>query len=190
VDEVEILTKTPSVDDIKRIIEVCERGRDKLLIEFLYFTGLRISEALSLKFSQVTKLKNKDLMIFNVKGKGDKTRFGTISIEFYSRLKSKLLKEGESDTDSIYLFRREKGDHNKPISRFYVSRLLKELSLKAKLINPIWPHGLRHAHATHALEKGASLSSIQKTLGHSDIKTTGKYLAVEVTGLSSEVLEF
>ena len=187
----EILTKTPAPEEIKRLIEVAERKRDKLLIEFLYFTGLRISEALSLKFGQFTKMKNKkSLILFNVKGKGDKTRFGTISEDFYLRLKSELLKSDESDSDMIYLFRREKGDTDKSISRFYVSKLLKELSLKAKLKNPIWPHGLRHAHATHALSKGASLSSIQKTLGHSDIKITGKYLAVEVDGLSSEVLEF
>jgi len=95
----------------------------------------------------------------------------------------------EKSPDNKFLFRREKGELDKAISRFYVSRLFAVLSQKAKLHQAIWPHALRHAHATHSLEKGASLVSIQKTLGHSDLKTTGKYLSIGIEGLSGEYLE-
>jgi len=133
--------------------------------------------------------KNPDLVLFSLKGKGSKTRFNTISKEFYLRLLEGLSRGDEKSPDNKFLFRREKGELDKVISRFYVSRLFTELSLKAKLHQAIWPHALRHAHATHSLEKGASLVSIQKTLGHSDIKTTGKYLAVEIEGLSGEFID-
>lgn len=190
VDEVEVLSKIPSVDEIKRLIEVAGRDRDKLLIEFLYKTGLRVSEALSIKFNhfKVTS-KNPELVLFSLKGKGSKTRFNTISKEFYLRLSECLLNDEEKTSDNKYLFRREKGERDKPISRFYVSRLFTELSKKACFHQAIWPHALRHAHATHSLEKGASLASIQKTLGHSDIKTTGKYLTVIIEGLSGGFLD-
>lgn len=104
-----------------------------------------------------------------------------ISKEFFERLNDGLFNDNLGDNQ--FLFKREKGEFEKPITRFYVNLILRELSIKARLKQAIRPHGLRHAHATHALEKGASLSAIQKTLGHESIKITGKYLSTEIENL-------
>lgn len=170
VDKMKFFSSVPEIEEIKRLIEVCDNTRDKLIIEFLYATGLRASEALSIKFSDFKKPKE-GKVLFTVLGKGSKTRFGQITEVLFEKLKSL-----EGYSPKAPLFRNLRRNTEKGIKYGALYYLLEQLSKKAKLGYVISPHQFRHAHATHSLEQGSSLHVVQKTLGHSDISTTGKYL--------------
>jgi integrase/recombinase XerD len=178
VDKTKFLNRIPSLDEIKRLIEVSENDRDKLVIEFLYVTGLRASEALSLTFRSFKK-PQKGRVVFTVLGKGSKTRFGNIPIDLFERLK-----ELDGYKLKAPLFRNLRRNCKESISYIALYDLLKKLSLKAKLGYVVSPHKFRHAHGAHALENGASLKEIKDRLGHSTLQTTEIYLESAKSELS------
>jgi len=178
VDKTKFLNRIPSLDEIKRLIEVCENDRDKLLIEFLYVTGLRASETLSLTFRSFKKPKN-EKVVFTVLGKGSKTRFGNIPVNLFERLKAI-----DGYKAKAPLFRNLRRNTGEGISYIALYDLLKKLSIKAKLGYVVSPHKFRHAHGAHALENGASLKEIKDRLGHSTLQTTEIYLESAKSELS------
>ncbi len=158
------LPKVMSVEEVDRLLDIeCKTPfdyRNKAMLELLYGTGLRISELLSLKLSDVD-LEN---CVIRCIGKGNKERIVPIG-EYVLTYLNKYLR-------SEFLFLNSRGGS---LSRFSFFKILKRL-LREKNINvDVSPHTLRHSFATHMLEYGADLRTIQELLGHSDISTTKIY---------------
>ena len=147
------------------------------MIEILYATGIRISELVEMKLSSIYEDKN----FLLVSGKGNKERLVPISkntretLDKYLTIRSHFISE---KIKSIWLFPSKQSSVGH-ITRQRFNQLLNELNLRADLgIKNISPHKLRHAFATHLLENGMDLRSLQQILGHADISTTQIYTHV------------
>ena len=172
------LPKFLDLDEVDRLLAqpdvTTPRGlRDKALISVLYATGLRVSELISLKS---TNLHLREGYLTCV-GKGDKERIVPIGQEAADWVQ-KYLAEGRPKLvpkSSPWLFVNARGG---PLSRVGFWKLLKEYGLKAGITRNISPHVLRHSFATHLLDRGADLRAIQMMLGHADLSTTQIYTHV------------
>ena len=175
------LPKVLSRAEVDRLIEATrdkegDGGRMATLLEILYGTGLRVSELVTLPLSAVER----DPTVLIVRGKGEKDRMVPLSDPARAAIASWLhVRMGmlEDDTPSRYLFpSRGRTGH---LTRQRFAQLLKEAALAAD-IDParVSPHVLRHAFASHLLEGGADLRSVQLMLGHADIATTQIYTHV------------
>ena len=164
IKEIGKLNSTISENDLYEL-------RDKAIFELLYSCGLRISEAVELVFSDVD-MKNR---FIKVKGKGSRERLVPMSDESI-RIVKKYLKDSRPfiirNRTSEYLFISKKGSM---LNRKSVWRLLKGYVVRANIEKNITPHTLRHSFATHLIENGADLKSVQELLGHMDISTTQVY---------------
>ena len=147
--------------------------RNKAMLELMYGAGLRVSELVSLKIFDI----DTENSIIRVTGKGKKDRLIPIGeysmyyLNLYLERRSLLLKKDTTD----YLFL---NNHGKPITRQGFFKNLKKILQKQGLNPDIHPHSLRHSFATHLLDRGADLRSIQEMLGHESITTTKIYTEV------------
>ncbi len=145
--------------------------RDKAIFELLYSCGLRISEAIEILHDQV----DFENSLVRVVGKGNKERLAPIGEEA-KRLLKKYLRDSRNEIcgkrESEYLFISKKGSK---LNRKSVWRLLKNYVTRTRIKKNITPHTLRHSFATHLIENGADLRSVQELLGHMDISTTQVY---------------
>lgn len=164
VSEMNRLFKSISENDIYEL-------RDKTIFELLYSCGLRISEAIELKSGSI----DFDDSLIRVMGKGSRERIIPLGdearrllIKYINNSRSEILGSRESD----YLFISKKGSM---LNRKSVWRLLKNYVCRTKISKNITPHTLRHSFATHMIENGADLRSVQELLGHMDISTTQVY---------------
>lgn len=157
-NEVEKLLKAPKD---KNIIEL----RDKAMLEMLYATGMRISELVNLKEVNV----DKNRQVVKVLGKGSKERLIPFGDEALDSLQKYLLKR---NSRNIYIFL---NNRDNKLSRVGFWQRVKIYLKRVHLKSDITPHTLRHAFATHLLNRGADLRSVQLLLGHSDLSTTQIY---------------
>lgn len=169
-----------SLEDVEKVLSAPDENtleglRDLAMLEVLYATGIRVSELISLKLNDV----NFEMGFVIVYGKGSKERIVPMGEQAQEKLKTymehsrpSLLKERECK--ELFVTRRGKG-----MSRQGFWKLIKTYALKSDVTKPISPHTLRHSFATHLLERGADLRTIQIMLGHSDISTTQIYTHVE-----------
>jgi integrase/recombinase XerD len=183
------LPEVLTVDEIDRMIFMvdmtkAEGQRNRAIIETLYGCGLRVSELCNLEISRV----NLDEGYLTVIGKGNKERMVPMSetsieeIRLYLVEREKLnIKPGEENI----LFLNRRGHRLTRVMVFYIVRNLAESADVRKTISP---HTLRHSFATHLLEGGANLRSIQQMLGHENISTTEIYLHMDNTRLREEIL--
>ncbi len=145
--------------------------RDKAIFELLYSSGLRISEAIEIRYNNI----DFDESFIKVIGKGNKERLVPFGDEA-RRLLQKYISESRGgilgSRESDFLFISKKGSK---LNRKSVWRLLKNYAVKTKITKNITPHTLRHSFATHLIENGADLRSVQELLGHVDISTTQIY---------------
>jgi integrase/recombinase XerD len=149
-------------------------SRDKAMLETLYATGLRVSELINLKLADI----NMDVGFVRCFGKGSKERIvplGKVAIEYLSRYLSNGRPKFARTGSSEYLFLNHFG---RPMSRVGFWKIIKKYTSRAGITKNITPHTLRHSFATHLLEGGADLRSIQEMLGHVDIATTQIYTHV------------
>ncbi len=160
------LPQVISKEKIKLIIDSCANLKHKLIIEFLYSSGLRLSELLNLKRRDIDFDNN---LIFVRQGKGAKDRITLLS----PNLKEDLLKYYSNFNFSTdYVFEGRNGKYTKKSVQKILERLGGKIGMK------IHPHMLRHSFATHLLENGTDLRYIQKLLGHASSKTTEIYTHV------------
>lgn len=159
--------RIPDQESIFHLINKIENPRNKVLVKFLYFTGFRVSEVVSVRWKDIS-LKKQGAKV-TVMGKGRKTRSVMIPREPYLELKE--VNPGKPDDA---LFRSQKGG---PLSVRQIQSIIKEESINAGF--EVHPHLFRHAHASHALKNGANLRLISQSLGHSSISTTEIYLHVD-----------
>jgi integrase/recombinase XerD len=172
------LPKFLDLDEVDRLLAqpdvTMPRGlRDKALISVLYATGLRVSELISLK---LTNLHLREGYLTCI-GKGDKERIVPIGQEATEWVQRYLAdaRPKLAPKSSPWLFVNARGG---PLSRVGFWKLLKEYGLKAGIARNISPHVLRHSFATHLLDRGADLRAIQMMLGHADLSTTQIYTHV------------
>ena len=166
--EVDKLLNSP---DVTNKIE----NRDKAMIEMLYATGMRISELVNLKITDVDMKR----CVVKVFGKGSKERLVPFGEKALDSLKSYLNDREQSSSKEIFLSNR-----GKKMTRVAFWQRVKIYLIRENLKNSISPHTLRHAFATHLLNRGADLRSVQLLLGHSDLSTTQIYTHIAKQRLS------
>ncbi len=162
-EEVDLLLGQPGIGDPAGL-------RDKAMFELLYATGIRVSELVSLNLDQV-HIDNGFIRCF---GKGEKERIvpmGDIAVrylrEYLARGRSKLIRE---NTPSFFVNQR-----GRRLTRQGFWKIIKKYARQAGITKDVTPHTLRHSFATHLLENGADIRSVQAMLGHADISTTQIY---------------
>jgi integrase/recombinase XerD len=186
------LPDTLSVQDIDNLIAAIdlsklEGERNRAILETLYGCGLRVSELVSLKISDLFF----DEGFIKITGKGDKQRFVPISevtqkyILLYKDIIRSHLQIQKGHEDTLFLNRR-----GKQLTRAMIFTIIKDLAVAINLNKVISPHTLRHSFATHLLENGADLRSIQLLLGHESITTTEIYVHLDRKHLTQIVNTF
>ena len=148
--------------------------RDKAMLETLYATGLRVTELITLRLIDL----NMDVGFVRCFGKGSKERIvpiGQVAIAWVNRYLAEARPAFVRSGSSEYLFLSSRG---RKMSRVGFWKIVKKYAAKAGILKNITPHTLRHSFATHLLQGGADLRSIQEMLGHADIATTQIYTHV------------
>lgn len=175
------LPDTLSLAEIDALIEAIDLSsdsgeRNRTILETLYSCGLRVSELVSLKISDLFF----DEGFIKITGKGNKQRFVPISpltqkyIELYRNTVRNQMSIQKGFEDTLFLNRR-----GKQLTRAMIFTIIKDLSVKINLNKNISPHTFRHSFASHLLENGADLRSIQLMLGHESITTTEIYVHLD-----------
>lgn len=186
------LPDTLSEEEINKLISAVDLShpqgeRNRTIIETMYSCGLRVSELITLKISDLFFEEG----FIRVIGKGNKQRFVPIHytaqkyILLYINNIRNHLKPQKSFEDTVFLNRRGKG-----LTRQMIFIILKNLALNIDLKKKISPHTLRHSFATHLLKNGADLRAIQQMLGHESITTTEIYVHLDKSYLKEVVEAF
>lgn len=181
-----VLSKT-EMSDLLDSIEVVDAisSRNRCLVELLYATGMRVSELLNLKIADL----NIKIGFIKIIGKGDKERLVPIS-KYVGKLLTQYINDYREEfnlkNDSLLFFNR----HGNPLSRQEFYQILKIIINTTTINKNISPHTFRHTFATHLLENGADLRSIQELLGHSDISTTTIYTHISNQKIRQEYQQF
>lgn len=187
--------KIPSVLNIQEIdaliaaidVSTPEGTRNRAILEMLYGCGLRVSELVALKISNLFL----DVEFIKVEGKGNKERLVPIGQQAIKYLRIYLdeirgrMPIREEYADIVFLNRR-----GKQLSRVMVFLIIKDLAKKIGLTKPISPHTFRHSFASHLVEGGADLRAVQDMLGHESITTTEIYTHVDRDYLQSVITQF
>lgn len=163
-----------TLDEVDRLLKAVEGGdwiqtRDRAILEFLYSSGLRVSELASLRLEDV----DFGSELIKVRGKGKKERLIPVGGWALKALRAYLGSRLEIRTQ--YIFVNKKGARLTPRS---IERLLKKYAHAAGILKKVTPHTLRHTCATHLLDRGADLRSVQEMLGHANLSTTQIYTHV------------
>lgn len=185
------LPDTLSSEEIELLLETIDRStpegeRNRAMLETLYSCGLRVSELVNLKISDIVGEEG----YARVTGKGDKERLVPIGslalkhIRHYREARAHIdIQKGEEDI--LFLNRR-----GKRLTRVMVFTIIRQLAQKAGIRKRISPHTFRHSFATHLVEGGADLRAVQEMLGHESITTTEIYTHIDRTFLKEQVLKF
>ncbi len=184
------LPKVLSKEEVELLLDVpltnAYQYRNKAMLELMYASGLRITELISLSLQDV----NLEMQTVRVLGKGSKERlvpigdYATYYIDLYIK-EYRFLLQKRKDTDILFLSSR-----GTQMSRQAFFKIIKQLGRKKGIQTDFSPHTLRHSFATHLLENGADLRSIQELLGHSDIATTQIYTHISNQQLQENYAKF
>lgn len=150
--------------EVSLLIRAARSKRDRVLLEVSYARGLRVSETVALTWADVLPRDNR--VQLSILGKGGKVRQVLLP-----DVVSRLLLTLRGDASSVFASR--KGGH---LTERAVNGMVKRAASKAGINEAVSPHWLRHAHGSHAIDRGASLPEVQSTLGHGNIATTSGYL--------------
>ena len=179
-----------SLEEIDALIAAMEDTptgrRNRAIVETMYGCGLRVSELCALQISHID-FRNAVMLI---RGKGSKERLVPVNEVALTRIKNYVDTDRNDvpiasvDADTVFL--NSRGRH---LSRVMIFYILRDAAARAGIRTPLSPHTLRHSFATHLLEGGANLRSIQQMLGHESIATTQIYLHIGNSRLRQEILE-
>ncbi|MBY0244027.1 MAG: site-specific tyrosine recombinase XerD [Sphingobacteriaceae bacterium] len=186
------LPEVLNINEINELIAAIDLSkkdgmRSKAIIETLYGCGLRVSELINIKISDI----HTEAEFIKVTGKGDKERIvpiGSVALKFIkiylneNRIHLKIKKGNE---DIVFL-----NNNGGQLSRISIFKLVKDLALKIGLKKSISPHTFRHSFATHLIEGGADLRAIQDMLGHASITTTEIYTHLDQDYLRSVIIQY
>ena len=186
------LPDTLSVAEINQLVEAIDRSkpegeRNRAMLETLYGCGLRVSELIGLRLSDLFFEEG----FIRITGKGNKQRFVPVSkvtqaaVDIYRKQVRPHQKIEKGFEDILYLNRR-----GKQLTRAMVFTIIRQLAEKAGLKKTVSPHTFRHSFATHLLENGADLRAIQQMLGHESITTTEVYMHVDRSHLAEIVHKY
>ena len=176
-----------NIQEVEKLLEAPSSSslfgqRDRAMLELLYSCGLRVSELINLSYHNIN-LKEEFIRIH---GKGNKERvlpMGEVAIDYLMKYETNarplLLKNGQSDS----YFLSNRGSAMSRQNFFYI---IKAYANQVGIDKPLSPHSLRHAFATHLVQKGADLRSVQLMLGHSDISSTQLYTHIQNTQLKAQ----
>jgi len=176
-----------NIQEVEKLLEAPSSSslfgqRDRAMLELLYSCGLRVSELISLSYHNIN-LKEEFIRIH---GKGNKERvlpMGEVAIDYLMKYETNarpmLLKNGQSDS----YFLSNRGSAMSRQNFFYI---IKAYANQVGIDKPLSPHSLRHAFATHLVQKGADLRSVQLMLGHSDISSTQLYTHIQNAQLKAQ----
>jgi integrase/recombinase XerD len=159
-----------SEDDMHRMLNLEPNLRNRAILTLLYASGVRVGELCGLCWRDLQP--NRDGGQITVWGKGSVTRSVQLPAGVW-KLLTELRNEGGAD-EPVFVSRKKQGSgHLQPLA---VLRIVRAAAQRAGIALPVSPHWLRHAHASHALDRGAPIHLVQATLGHANINTTGRYL--------------
>jgi integrase/recombinase XerD len=163
--------------EVAKLIEAAPDGRDRVLLKLLYVSGVRVSELCGLKWCDaIARREGGQITVF---GKRGKTRTILLKPKSWDQLLAIRGKAGPVDA----IFPSRKGGGHLDTSQ--VRRIVYAAAKKAGLEQKVSPHWMRHAHASHALDRSAPIHLVQATLGHASVSTTGRYLHARPTESSS-----
>ena len=163
--------------EVAKLIEAAPEGRDRVLLKLLYVSGVRVSELCGLKWCDaLPRVEGGQITVF---GKHAKTRTILLKAKAWQQLLSVRGDAGAVDP----VFRSRKGGGHLDPSQ--VRRIVYAAARRAGLEQKVSPHWMRHAHASHALDRSAPVHLVQATLGHASVSTTGRYLHARPTESSS-----
>jgi Site-specific recombinase XerD len=165
--------------DVQRMLALEPHRRNHALLRLLYSAGLRVSELCALTWRDAQERDDAGQVV--VFGKGGKTRAVLLSAATWREL-SGLRDSAGSDAP---VFRSRKGGH---LDESQILRIVRGASKRAGIDALVSPHWLRHAHASHALDRGCPIHLVQATLGHASVATTGRYLHARPSDSSARYL--
>ncbi len=177
--------------EVQKLINLETNSRNQVMLKLLYAGGLRVSELCGLRWrdlqarSEAVNAVGADTLAtgqINVYGKGGKTRVVLLPGTIWRELVSLRGAAGFNDP----IFQSQKGGHLHPSQ---VMRIVRAAAHRAGINANVSPHWLRHAHASHSLDRGAPIHLVQATLGHASIATTGRYLPARPQDSSARYLE-
>ncbi|HEV8114111.1 MAG TPA: tyrosine recombinase [Planctomycetota bacterium] len=180
------LPRMLAVDEVERLLEAplgtgWRPERDRALLEVLYACGARVSEAVGLRTNEIEP----SLRVLRLTGKGSKTRIVPLGARAKTALES-WMSAGRARLPgaarSAHVFLTKSG---RPMTRLDAWRVVKAAAARAGLPTTISPHTLRHSFATHMVEGGADLRSVQEMLGHASIRTTEVYTHLDTGHVTS-----
>ncbi len=174
-----VVLKSPSVknrlaerilseSDVQRIIALEPSPRNRVLLTLLYASGGRVSEVCGLTWKDCVS--RDDAGQVTLFGKGGKTRVVLLSKSTWSALES--IRESGADNSPVFISRKHLGH----LDASQVHRIVRTAADRAGIGKNVSPHWFRHAHASHALDRGCPIHLVQATLGHSSVATTGRYI--------------
>ena len=162
-------------EEVQKLFSVVNNQKHRLLLEFMYGSGLRVSECINFKVKD-TNFDNHTAKV--ISGKGNKQRMIILSKDFVSKLK-KYLDKREISSDYIF----PSHDPKKPVTTRMAQKVIEKAAKKAGFEKRVYCHILRSSFATHLLEGGVDIRYIQELLGHSDLSTTQRYTKVNMEQL-------
>lgn len=166
--------------EVQLMISKETNPRDRAMLRLLYGVGLRVSELCALKWRDLTC--RGDSGQATVFGKGSKTRVVLLPVVIWQELQAL---RGDSNVNAPVFQSRKQGGH---LTRSQVMRIVRAAGQRAGIDANVSPHWLRHAHASHSLDRGAPIHLVQQTLGHSSVATTSRYLHARPQDTSARFL--
>ena len=195
IESPKIVTKLPdvlSIEEIKLLIKNSELNknhgiRNSAILETLYGSGLRVSELINLKLSDI----HYDDKLLLIQGKGNKQRLVPLGSICESKIINyvvnfRILKKIRKNSNDIVFLNR----NGNKLTRAMIFNIVKEAQWKSNIKKTVSPHTFRHSFATHLLENGADLRSIQIMMGHENITTTEVYTHLDTKHLSKTLNKF
>ena len=171
--------------DVLRLLHLEPDPRNQALLTLLYASAIRVGELCSLEWKDLQAQGEKEGQV-TVFGKGGKTRSIHLPASVWTVLLN--LRPAEKISGPVFASRKKKGREAARLGEEQVWRIVRKAARRAGLDRNISPHWMRHAHGSHALDRGAPIHLVQTTLGHASVATTGKYLHARPKESSSRFL--